>query len=161
MTTSAPADQTPRQAASRTATPRADAPREIWPAVKLGLMGRCPACGQGKLFRKFLKVMDHCDHCGTEFHHHRADDLPPYLTIFIVGHIVIGGMVVAETEANWPLWLHIAIWPALTLLLSLGLMQPMKGAVVAFQWALRMHGFGGRDPNDPPTGSSAGSPRKS
>ncbi len=112
-------------------------------AIGRGMMGRCPHCGQGKLFRGFLKPVDHCEACGEAMHHQRADDLPPYIVITIVGHIVVGGLLMAEKYANWPMGLHLAIWPALTVLLSLALMQPAKGAVIGLQWALRMHGFGG------------------
>ncbi|MFN3670351.1 MAG: DUF983 domain-containing protein [Bosea sp. (in: a-proteobacteria)] len=112
-------------------------------AIGRGMMGRCPHCGQGRLFRGFLKPVDQCEACGEAMHHQRADDLPPYIVITIVGHIVVGGLLMAEKYADWPMWLHMAIWPALTVLLSLALMQPAKGAVIGLQWALRMHGFGG------------------
>lgn len=118
-------------------------------SLKRGIMGRCPHCGEGSLFVRYLKVTPQCTVCGEEFYHHRADDMPPYLTIFIVGHIVIPGMVMAELDGNWPLWWHIALWPTLTLLLSLLLLQPIKGAVVALQWALRMHGFSSSSPSIP------------
>jgi uncharacterized protein (DUF983 family) len=91
---------------------------------------------------RFLKVTPSCDRCGTEFHHHRADDLPPYLVIFLVGHLVGYGVLIGETRFELPIWLHLAIWPPLTLVLCLALLQPVKGAVVALQYALGMHGFG-------------------
>ncbi len=106
------------------------------------LFGRCPACGRGRLFGRFLKVADHCGACGTAFHHHRADDLPPYLVIFLVGHLIGYGILTAETRLDVPLWTHLALWPALTLVLCVGLLQPAKGAVVGLQYALGMHGFG-------------------
>jgi uncharacterized protein (DUF983 family) len=106
-----------------------------------GLICRCPACGEGRLFERFLKVTPRCERCGEEFSPQRADDMPPYLVIFIVGHIVVGLLVAAEKWADWPMWLHMTIWPLLTIVLSLLLLQPMKGAVVGQQWALRMHGF--------------------
>lgn len=112
------------------------------PAMKRGFRGRCPACGKGRLFGRFLKVADRCEVCGTEFHHHRADDLPPYLVIFIVGHLVGYGIFMSETRFEMPLWAHLAIWPLLTCVLSLLLLQPVKGAVVGLQFALGMHGFG-------------------
>ncbi|MFM2444607.1 MAG: hypothetical protein RJB09_1793, partial [Pseudomonadota bacterium] len=62
--------------------------RAWWPAMKLGFRGICPACGEGKIFRAFLKVNDCCPCCGEELHHHRADDAPPYFTILVVAHIV-------------------------------------------------------------------------
>jgi uncharacterized protein (DUF983 family) len=76
-----------------------------------------------------------------ELHHHRADDLPPYLVIFLVGHVIGYGILTAETRFEAPLWFHLTIWPALTLVLALFLLQPVKGAVVGLQFALGMHGF--------------------
>jgi uncharacterized protein (DUF983 family) len=107
-----------------------------------GLRGRCPACGDGPMFGAFLKVADRCEACGTELHHHRADDLPPYLVILIVGHILGWAIFTAEIKFEMPLWLQLALWPALGLILCLVLLQPVKGAVVGLQYALRMHGFG-------------------
>ena len=63
--------------------------RDVWAAIKRGFRGRCPRCGEGKLFRAFLKVDDNCSVCDLDFTPHRADDLPAYLVIVIVGHIVV------------------------------------------------------------------------
>jgi uncharacterized protein (DUF983 family) len=93
------------------------------------------------LFARFLKVSPSCEGCGERLDGHRADDMPPYVTIMIVGHIVVGLNLAFEQGADWPLWWHMALWPPLTILLVLGLMQPVKGAIVAYQWALRLHGF--------------------
>jgi len=106
-----------------------------------GLRGRCPACGEGRMFRKFLKVADECPHCGEELHHHRADDFPAYLDIVIVGHILVPILVAVETECAPPLWLSMTMWPAIALVATLALLQPIKGAVVALQWFIGMHGF--------------------
>src|SRR5881409_2035354 len=122
------------------------AKRDVWTALKRGLRGRCPRCGQGKLFRAFLKVADHCSACGQDFTPHRADDLPAYLVIVIVGHIVVPTILMIETNYSPSVALQLAIYLPLTLLLSLLLLQPVKGAVVGVQWALRMHGF---DENNP------------
>lgn len=116
--------------------------RDAWQSLRLGLRGRCPACGKGKIFRSYLKVNDNCPECGEELHHHRADDAPPYFTIFIVGHIIGTLMIFAENIVpDAPLWAHALIWPGLTLILSLWLLPLIKGALIAYQWALRMHGF--------------------
>lgn len=115
--------------------------RPLWQAVRRGFMLRCPKCGKGKLFRAFLKVADTCPHCGEELFHHQADDAPPYFTILIVGHIVVPLMLAVELEYLPPIWIHVAIWPTLTLGLSLLLLPRIKGAVVGLQWAARMHGF--------------------
>jgi uncharacterized protein (DUF983 family) len=101
----------------------------------------CPSCGKGAMFRRYLKVADECPSCGEELHHHRADDAPPYFTIVIVGHIVVGLVLAVEMAYRPPLWVHAALWLPLTLILTLVVLQVVKGALVALQWALLMHGF--------------------
>ncbi len=76
--------------------------RDVWTALKRGFRGRCPRCGEGKLFRAFLKVDDHCSVCGQDFTPHRADDLPAYLVIVIVGHIVVPLALLIETNYSPP-----------------------------------------------------------
>jgi uncharacterized protein (DUF983 family) len=124
---------------SRDSTPAEK--RDVWTALKRGFRGRCPRCGEGKLFRAFLKVDDHCSNCGQDFTPHRADDLPAYLVIIIVGHIVVPLALVIETNYSPPVAVQLAIYLPLTFVASLALLQPVKGAVVGMQWALRMHGF--------------------
>lgn len=117
------------------------AKRDVWTAMKRGMRGRCPKCGEGKLFRAFLKVDDRCAHCGQDLSHHRADDLPAYLVIIIVGHIIVPIALWIETNYAPPVGLQLAVYLPLTLIASLVLLQPIKGAVVGLQWAYRMHGF--------------------
>ena len=117
------------------------APASLSSDLLRGLLGKCPACGKGKLFRAFLKVADHCPNCGEALHHHRADDFPAYLVIVIVGHIVVPLVLAVETHLAPSYWVHLALWLPLTLCLSLSLLQPVKGVVVAVQWFLGMHGF--------------------
>lgn len=118
--------------------------RDLKTAAKRGFLCRCPNCGQGKLFRKFLKVVDECPACGEEMHHHRADDAPAYLVILIVGHLIVPAALLVEKLYQPPHWLAFSIWIPLTLFLALALLQPIKGAIIGWQWAQRMHGF---DPN--------------
>ena len=122
--------------------------RDVWTALKRGLRGRCPRCGEGKLFCAFLKVDDHCSVCRLDFTPHRADDLPAYLVIVIVGHIVVPTILWIETDYSPSVLLQLSIYLPLTLILSLALLQPVKGAVVAIQWALRMHGFDEQNPTE-------------
>ncbi|MFM8746083.1 MAG: DUF983 domain-containing protein [Aestuariivirga sp.] len=106
-----------------------------------GFLCACPACGKGRMFRAYLKVADNCPRCGEELHHHRADDAPPYFTMFIVGHIVVPLVLVVEKLWRPDLSVHFMIWTAVTLALTFALMPAVKGAIVGLQWALRMHGF--------------------
>jgi uncharacterized protein (DUF983 family) len=110
-------------------------------AMRRGWQNRCPNCGQGRMFRAFLKVADACPACGEELHHHRADDFPAYVVILLVGHIVVPLVLMVETNFSPPYWLHMVLWPAAVLVLGLALLQPVKGAIVGMQWALGMHGF--------------------
>lgn len=110
-------------------------------ALARGLCGRCPCCGKGRMFRAFLKVADRCDACGEELFHHRADDFPAYLVICIVGHVIVPLTLYVEMNFVLSYWAHAALWLPLTLGMSFGLLQPMKGAVVALQWNIGMHGF--------------------
>jgi uncharacterized protein (DUF983 family) len=110
-------------------------------AMRRGFFSSCPHCGKGRLFRAFLKVADRCPGCGEELHHHRADDFPAYVVILIVGHIMVPLVLVVETEFAPPYWFSMLLWPSLTAILVLALLQPVKGAVVGLQWAMGMHGF--------------------
>ena len=106
-----------------------------------GFTGRCPDCGEGHLFRAFLKVADHCEKCGEPFRYHRADDFPAYLVIILVGHIVVPIAMWIEIAYSPSYWLQAAIGLPLIVGLAIGLLQPLKGAVVALQWHMGMHGF--------------------
>ena len=124
--------------------------RDVWTAMKRGFRGRCPRCGEGKLFRAYLKVADTCSVCGLDFTPHRADDLPAYLVIVIVGHIVVPTALMIETNYSPPVALQLAVYLPFIFVSSLALLQPVKGAVVGMQWALRMHGFDENAPSDIP-----------
>jgi uncharacterized protein (DUF983 family) len=129
-----------QSAAGEAALPK----RAMWQSMRRGWFGRCPNCGRGKMFRAFLKVADHCPACGESLHHHRADDAPAYFVILIVGHLVVPLALIVEVVYSPPYWVHAVIWLPLTVALAVGLLQPVKGAIVGWQWANYMHGF---DPN--------------
>ena len=120
--------------------------RDVWTAMKRGFRCRCPRCGEGRLFRAFLKVDNKCSVCDLDFTPHRADDLPAYLVIIIVGHLTVPAILWIETDYSPPVWLQLSIYLPFVLFASLALLQPVKGAVVGMQWALRMHGFDEQNP---------------
>ncbi len=121
----------------------AGTPRNVWLSLWRGARLKCPSCGTGALFHRYLKVAPECPACGQALHHHRADDAPAYFTIVIVGHIVIGGVLALEKAFKPSSLTHLVLWVPLTLASSLWLLPRVKGALVGLQWALRMHGFGG------------------
>ncbi|WP_131117364.1 DUF983 domain-containing protein [Lichenihabitans psoromatis] len=121
-----------------------DETRDTMTSLKRGVVGRCPRCGKGHIFRAYLKVQDQCEVCGEDLHHHRADDAPPYITILIVAHIMGFIMLVVLTAyEDIPFWIQMTLWPGLVLALCLTLLPRIKGALIGLQWAQRMHGFGG------------------
>lgn len=119
-----------------------DGERPLKPALLRGWRRRCPSCGAGPILQGYLTVRESCAVCGEPLHHHRADDGPAYLTILIVGHVM----------APLILWAFVTFRPEPLVLatsftvgcvaLSLWLLPRIKGALVALQWAKRMHGFG-------------------
>lgn len=126
-----------------TATPAATvaADRPLGRALWRGFRRRCPNCGAGRMLHSYVKVNDACAACGEDLCHHRADDGPAYLTILIVGHLMAPILLLV-----FPIWrpeplVLFATFAVGCLVLSLYLLPRLKGAVVAFQWARRMHGF--------------------
>src|SRR5436190_8386095 len=130
--------------------------RNVGLSLWRGVRGRCPRCGRGRLFCAFLKVDDDCSVWRLDFTGHRADDLPAYLVIVIVGHVMVP--VILWIEVPVILWIEVDYAPSLafqlgvylpiTALASIALLQPVKGAVVGLQWSLRMHGFGAHPPDE-------------
>lgn len=98
-----------------------------------GLRGLCPRCGKGRLFAGFLTVADHCDACGLSLIGHDSGDGPAVFVIFIAGFVVVGLAGLAEYMFAWPLWLHALVWGPLTLGLSIALLRPLKGLLIAAQ----------------------------
>lgn len=136
-------------------TPKRAAAPQRWPmpplgvALLRGLQCRCPACGNTRLFCGYLTVVDACSDCGAPLGSARADDAPPYFTIFIVGHIVVGLMFMVERAYEPPLWVHAALWVPLTIVLSLALLRPIKGATVGLMLRLGMMKSADEMPQDP------------
>ena len=95
------------------------------------------------MLQGYLKVRDTCPVCGEELHHHRADDGPAYLTILIVGHLMAPLILIAFMRCRPDPLILAAVFSVGTVALSLWLLPRLKGALVALQWAKRMHGFGG------------------
>ena len=112
--------------------------QDLW----YGVRGRCPSCGEGRMFRAYLKVADNCPVCHEELFHHRADDLPAYIVVSIVGHVMLSMAFWIEHLYAPAMWVHwVTLLPTGTAM-TLGLLQPVKGAIVALQWHMGMEGFG-------------------
>jgi uncharacterized protein (DUF983 family) len=116
--------------------------RSVGEAMWRGIKCRCPHCGEGKMFRAYLKVADQCNVCGERLDHHRADDLPPYVAITIVGHILIFIMLHLDMVHQVSPMVYMVTLVPLAIILPLLMLPSIKGAIVGLQWANRMYGFG-------------------
>lgn len=110
-------------------------PRSWLLGMRRGAVGHCPNCGAAPAFSGYLRVVATCASCGHELGAYRADDAPPYFTIFAVGHIIVPLMLLLEKSQAPALWIHMAIWLPATVVLSLALLRPIKGAVLGVMWA--------------------------
>ena len=126
------------------ATSADDEDRPLGPAMRRGWARRCPSCGSGPLLRGYLTVRESCPVCGEALHHQRADDGPAYLTILIVGHLMAPLILFVFTKFRPDPIVLASVFSVGTVALSLYLLPRLKGALVALQWAKRMHGFGGK-----------------
>jgi uncharacterized protein (DUF983 family) len=126
-----PGESSQQQEASR---------RRLGEAIWRGLRGLCPACGDAKLFARFLKQVDCCPGCREPLGHLRSDDAAPWLTILVVGHIVVPLMLSVERVSAWPTWLAMTVWPAVALALTLAVLPRAKGVLLSVIWATRAPG---------------------
>ena len=111
--------------------------KAIWPPVEpiaAGLNGRCPRCGEGKLFSGFLTVGKGCGVCDLDYSFADAGDGPAVFVILIIGFIVVGLALWMEVNVNPPLWLHFVLWIPLTVILSLGGLRLIKGVLITLQY---------------------------
>jgi uncharacterized protein (DUF983 family) len=99
-----------------------------------GLMGRCPRCGKGKLFRGFLSLAPSCAHCGLDYSFADAGDGPAVFVILIAGFIVAGSALVVEIAYEPPYWVHALLWGPLILITTLWPLRAMKGLMIALQY---------------------------
>jgi len=105
----------------------------VWPAVRAGLMGRCPACGRGPLFEGFLKRRASCEACGFDLDAVETGDGAATFIMQIAGFLVGFSALAVEIAFSPPIWLHLIVWLPLTAGLALALMRPGKGLMTALQ----------------------------
>jgi len=108
--------------------------QDFWLTVIRSFICRCPRCGQGRLFARYLKPVASCSVCGEALGHIRADDGPAWLTILLVGHILGPLMLAIIPNTTWPDWLSMMVWPLAALALSLMLLPRAKGVFIGLIW---------------------------
>ncbi len=120
-----------------------------WLAAGRAAIGRCPCCGEGRLFRAYLKPVEACSACGERFGHIRADDGPAWLTTLVIGHIVIALALISESSWPMPLWLGITVFVLLGIAAALAFLPRAKGIFISAIWAMKTPGLTA-DPSDAP-----------
>jgi uncharacterized protein (DUF983 family) len=103
-------------------------------SIVAGLRCACPRCGKGKLFRGFLTVPSRCEGCGLDYGFADSGDGPAVFIMFIAGFIVVGAALATEVIYHPPYWVHAVLWVPLILIVTLGLLRPMKGLMIALQY---------------------------
>jgi len=116
-------------------------PARGWEATSRGLRGRCPRCGEARLFHRFLKPIPRCPHCGQNWTFQQADDFPAYVSIIVTGHLMAPIIIALVKLTELPFWLLTGTIVGLALALMLITLQPAKGAIIAVQWWFGLHGF--------------------
>jgi uncharacterized protein (DUF983 family) len=111
----------------------------FWSVVGRSLLGRCPKCGKGNLFARYLKQVDHCEDCGEQFGHIRADDGPAWLTIIVVGHVLAPIWLWVLPGSTWPEWFAMTFWATLSLVMLLVLLPRAKGLFIGLIWRNQAH----------------------
>lgn len=103
--------------------------------IKSGLAGRCPRCGEGRLFSGFLTVRPHCGICGLDNSFADSADGPAVFVILIIGFVVCGLALWMEVNYGPPLWVHFLLWVPLILVLGLPALRMLKGVLINLQYA--------------------------
>jgi uncharacterized protein (DUF983 family) len=102
--------------------------------VAAGLTCRCPACGEGPLFEGFLRVSSRCTACGFDLAKADSGDGPAVFIVLIVGVITCFSALFTEIAFHPPVWVHLIVWLPLAAVLSLALVRPLKGVMLALQF---------------------------
>jgi uncharacterized protein (DUF983 family) len=102
--------------------------------ISAGMRGRCPRCGEGRLFSGFLTLNRQCAACGLDFSFADSADGPAVFVILIVGFVIAGAALMVEVAYSPPIWVHVVLWGPLVLILCLGTLRPLKGVLIALQY---------------------------
>lgn len=116
-------------------------PRTLSQAALRGAMGKCPRCTAAPLFARWLRPVAQCGSCGQDWTLHQADDFPPYVSIFVTGHLMAPLLIWLVLEQEFSTLAAAAVIVPFAIVVMLGVLQPAKGAIIALQWWLGMGGF--------------------
>jgi uncharacterized protein (DUF983 family) len=101
------------------------------------IAARCPACGIGRLYQGLLRVAPACTHCGLDFSGQDAGDGPAFFAIVVVGCIITGLAVYVELAYEPAWWVHVLMWPIITLVLCLWVLRVVKTTLIHLQYRMK------------------------
>ena len=102
--------------------------------IKAGLGCRCPACGEGPVFRSFLDIAPRCTSCGADFSKADAGDGPAFFVMFLLGIIIMPPVLLVQILFSPPAWVHIILWTPVRIVLAMLMLRPFKSLMFALQW---------------------------
>ena len=98
------------------------------------MSGRCPRCGEGRLFNGFVALNERCSNCDQSFKFADSGDGPAVFVILLAGFVIIALMFWVENSYEPPIWVHLVVFLPLTLITCLGLLRPLKGLMIGLQY---------------------------
>jgi uncharacterized protein (DUF983 family) len=107
--------------------------RQVSP-LKAGLLSRCPSCGEGPVYKGFLRFRDRCEACGADLTSADAGDGPAFFVMFAALMFIVPAAMIFELASAPPVWAHVVVWPPVTLTFCLTLLRPFKATLFALQW---------------------------
>ncbi|MGB8274335.1 MAG: DUF983 domain-containing protein [Alphaproteobacteria bacterium] len=102
--------------------------------LRVVLTSRCPRCGEGRLYKGLLNVVERCSVCGLELGASDPGDGPAVFVILVLGFVVVGLALLTEAWFGPPMWVHVLLWPPIVLGLSLGMLRVVKSLLIALQF---------------------------
>jgi uncharacterized protein (DUF983 family) len=109
--------------------------KRAWPAIGNGLLCRCPKCGKGKLYPRFIEQTQQCEVCGEPLGRYNVGLLLPFVMIMIVAHVLVAVMLDLELRGGGGAGFYLSVMVPLAVVVPLVLLRPVKGAIIGFLWA--------------------------
>ena len=102
--------------------------------IVAGLAGRCPRCGARGLFAGWIRFADRCAQCGLDFSAFNVGDGPAAFLTLILGGMVAAMAIAVELTFSPPFWVHLLLWPPITLALILASLRASKGVLLVLEY---------------------------
>lgn len=109
--------------------------------TRISLLGRCPRCGKGAIFKHLLTMHTHCPECALHFAAREQGDGPAFIGIVLMGALATIGAVVTEIYFEPPFWVHGAIWLPFIVIGSLVTLRVAKSWMMGMQYRLNPQDF--------------------